>query len=447
MSAYHTTFISHAHADNATVADYAARLRAQGIDLWLDLNDAQKGHDLSDDITGQLERRSAFLLMVTAAANESRWVKMELSNYIALYNNQQKYIVNGVERMILPVRLADVPIPGRVAFANWIDAIGRDRQQVVDEIVRALLVPDSRVHNATVVHAPPSPVQPTWDEIAIPARLDRLGFAGWRDKKTRVSFIIPPVRPVAAGKFTMGSDPTDPQAYNAEKGQYSIPVGAFEIGTYPVTVAEYALYLQANPQADKPCDYAFPKYAQWVAPEWRGKTLTWAAQQQRADHPVVCVTWADAFDYAHWLAQITGQPWRLPTEAEWEKAARWDAAHTHARVYPWGDQWDTARANTCDGGPKFTTPIGHYMDKDASSYGCHDMSCNVWEWTSTLWYASLPYDSIKYENDSDKTSARVLRGGSWSDDPCNTRAAFRNENGWDHWDGNWGFRVARGRAG
>jgi hypothetical protein len=86
MIPYRTVFISHAHADNATVADYAARLGTKGIDLWLDLNDAQKGRDLSDDITDQLEQRSAFIQIVTAASNASRWVKMELSNYIALYN-------------------------------------------------------------------------------------------------------------------------------------------------------------------------------------------------------------------------------------------------------------------------------------------------------------------------------------------------------------------------
>lgn len=433
MTSYHTVFISHAHADNATVADYAARLKAKGIDLWLDLNDAQKGHDLSGDITVQLERRSAFILMVTAASNASRWVGMELSNFLALYGDKQDYQVNGVERLILPVRLENVPIPGKVRAFNWIDAVGRDPQQVVEEIVRALHLQQQIVVDGPVRYSPSPPVQSAWDEIALPARLDRLGFAGWRDKKTSVSFIIPPVCQVAAGKFTMGSDPNDPQAYDQEKGQYSIPVGAFEIGMYPVTVAEYALAVQAG---------AVP-----VPPGKDDERYGWKQQQEHPDHPVVRVTWEDAWKYMQWLANVTGQPWRLPTEAEWEKAARWDTSVNppHARIYPWGDQWDKTRANTSDGGPDGTTPIGQYMDKDASPYGCHDMAGNVWEWTSTAWYDRPPYDASKYENDSDRTSVRVLRGGSWINDPRYARASYRSWRGWYVWSVGGGFRLARGR--
>ncbi len=429
MTAYHATFMSHAHADNVTVADYAARLRAKGVDLWLDLNDAQKGHDLSTDITAQLERRSAFVLMVTAASNTSRWVGMEVSNFIALYNDKQMYQVNGVERLILPVRLEDVPIPSRLRAFNWIDAVGRPRDQVVDEIARALqvqahVIPDPPARQPQL---PPAP-QPAWDEIAIPARLDGLGFQGWRDRKTGVSFIIPPVCQVPAGKFTMGSAQDDPQAFDDEKPQYSVFVGDFEIGAYPVTVAEYALAVQAGavpaPQGDDDERYG------------------WKQQQQHPDHPVVRVSWQDAQKYVQWLAGVTGQLWRLPTEAEWEKAAR----GTDGRIYPWGNQWDKARANTRDGGPIETTPVGAYAAKgDASPYGCHDMAGNVWEWTHTAWYDQPPYDINKYENDSD--NRRVLRGGSWDYIPQYARAACRDRSDWVDWDNRGGFRLARGRVG
>jgi formylglycine-generating enzyme required for sulfatase activity len=238
----------------------------------------------------------------------------------------------------------------------------------VQELWRTLGISAS---GATPLPAPVPIPQPTgWEEIAIPARLDHLGFVGWRDRKTGIAFIIAPLRPVAAGKFTMGSDPSDPQASDAEKGQYSIPVGAFEIGTFPVTVAEYALAVQAG---------AVP-----APPGEDDERYGWKQQQAHVDHPVVRVTWEAAWKYAQWLAQVTGQPWRLPSEAEWEKAARWDEAQQHARVYPWGDQWDKARANTRDGGPGMTTLVGHYMDKDTSPCGCYDMAGNVWEWTSTV---------------------------------------------------------------
>jgi len=172
-------------------------------------------------------------------------------------------------------------------------------------------------------------------------------------------------------------------------------------------------------------------------------------KQQRPDHPVVCVSWQNARDYCRWLAQVTGQPWRLPTEAEWEKAAR----GTDGRIYPWGSEWDKLRANTSDGGPGGTTEVGHYSGAgsrdpkgDASPYGCHDMAGNVWEWTSTAWYDRPPYDANKYENDSD--NIHVLRGSSWNDNPRVARAAFRYWGVWDGWKDDGGFRLACGwRAG
>jgi formylglycine-generating enzyme required for sulfatase activity len=461
MTTYRTTFMSHAHVDNRYCADLRARIQALGVDAWLDLSNMQDGHSLSSDITYELFQRQAFVALLTSASNASHWVGQELETYSNFTNDRRYRLVGGVERLIVPVLLeADLPMVVRDSetqrdrASNWaklfrlkaIDAVGRDPQQVAQEIARALEIAAPSIVVSPPVSVPP-PMQRDWDDIVLPARLDQLGFEGRRYRKTGVACIIPPMRTVAAGRFTMGSDPNDPQAYDSEKGQYSIPVDAFEIGQYPVTVAEYALYLAANPSVAKPPDVTFIDHAA-VAPAWRGKQLTWDIQQQRADHPVVCVTWENVRDYCRWLAQVTGQPWRLPTEAEWEKAARWDtrASPPHARIYPWGDQWDKARANTSDGGPGMTTPIGAYASKgDASPYGCHDMAGNVWEWTSTAWYNNPPYDAAKYENDSD--NVRVLRGGSWVYDPRIARAACRIRSDWDgksDWDEYGGFRVARG---
>jgi len=178
MPTYHATFMSHAHADNDLIVDYAARLRSKGIDLWLDLSDAQKGHDLSNDIIEQLERRSALVLMVTAASNDSRWVAMVVSNFIALYNDKQLYRVNGVERLILPIRLEDVYTPGRLRLFNYIDAVGRSHEQVTDDIVRALQVTShlvgkiaSPVSVQDISHKGPSPATKQPPSIAMPKSL------------------------------------------------------------------------------------------------------------------------------------------------------------------------------------------------------------------------------------------------------------------------------------
>ncbi len=111
--------------------------------------------------------------------------------------------------------------------------------------------------------------------------------------------------------------------------------------------------------------------------------------------------------YAKWLAERTGQPWRLPSEAEWEKAAR----GTDGQIYPWGDTFDASRANTDEGKKGGTTPVGSYPS-GASPFGALDMAGNVWEWTNTV-YKPYPYVATDGRERLDSTENRVLRGGSW----------------------------------
>lgn len=252
------------------------------------------------------------------------------------------------------------------------------------------------------------------------ARLTSLGFRGWRDQKA-VACIIPPLCPVPGGEFLMGSDrTTDPLADDDECSPTPTLVASFAMAAYPVTVAEYVLAVQAG---------ALPAPHDWGEPQF-----SWQDQQQRLDHPVIYISWENARDYCHWLAAMTGQAWRLPSEAEWEKAARWDTAvhPPHARIYPWGDQWDHQRANTIDGGPGMTTPVGFYNDQgDASPYGCHDMAGNVWEWTSTIWEGPQVWEAW-----------RVVRGGAFHNPPRHARTASRTRDDETLFYGLIGFRLA-----
>jgi formylglycine-generating enzyme required for sulfatase activity len=235
--------------------------------------------------------------------------------------------------------------------------------------------------------------------------------------------IVPPLSAVIpAGQFVMGGDAQAYNGGNTGTPKVTVNLGAFQIGLYPVTVAEYACAVAAG-AAKAPSD-AFG--------------LTWQQMcQQRPDHPVVNVSWLNARDYTAWLAGVTGQPWRLPSEPEWERAAR----GTDGRVFPWGNTWDATRANTSEGGPKTTTPVGAYADKgDASPVGAHDLAGNVWEWTKSLW--ATTYDAVKCESDSDSTTARVLRGGSWVYTSQLARAASRVRCTPDYFYDNRGFRLA-----
>ncbi len=129
-----------------------------------------------------------------------------------------------------------------------------------------------------------------------PTRLAQLGFAA--QARNGVKFIVPPVCAVPAGEFVMGSDPRrDKEARPEEQPQHRINLATFSIGRFPVTVAEYACFVETGQRQPQ----------------------QWPSQMQKLDHPVTYVSWDDAVAYAAWLAQTTGQPWRLPTEAEWEK--------------------------------------------------------------------------------------------------------------------------------
>ena len=201
------------------------------------------------------------------------------------------------------------------------------------------------------VAPPPAPRFPLPD---VPARLASLGFQGVNENGTPA--IIPPLITISAGPFLMGSDKAkDSQAYARELPQHRVEVGVFQIAKYPVTVVEYAFAVRAGKVPEPKSPY---------------NQLTWEEQQRRPDHPVVNVSWNDAMAYIAWLVSATGQRgWRLPTEAEWEKAARWDPSANTSRIYPWGDSFDKARCNTSESGVGKTTPVGSYPARDTLRSG------------------------------------------------------------------------------
>ena len=296
----------------------------------------------------------------------------------------------------LPDDLAELP------YRNGIEIRGdphfHSDMDLLIQRLKPLLVP---------VPAQPQPVSPTVPAIPaerFPPRLAQLGFIAQILRGQEV--IVPPLCYVPAGPFLIGSDPTqDRAAYDREKPQRRVTLPAFQIARFPVTVAEYACFVRGG--------HAEPAH--------------WQTQLQQLNHPVVNVSWRDAVAYAQWLAACTGQPWRLPSEAEWEKAARWDPASGHARIYPWGDQFDPNRCNTDQSGIGTTTPVGSYaegMRNGASPCGAQDMAGNVWEWTGSV-YKSYPYTISDGREQVRSLRDRVLRGGSWDLSARNARAACR----------------------
>ncbi|MCL4862189.1 MAG: SUMF1/EgtB/PvdO family nonheme iron enzyme [Caldilineaceae bacterium] len=154
--------------------------------------------------------------------------------------------------------------------------------------------------------------------------------------------------------------------------------------------------------------------------------------------PVVGVCWYEAMAYANWLAALTSQPFRLPSEPEWEWAAR-----RGGRLFPWGSGWDAGRLNSLEGENRVmrTTPVGAYPH-GATPDGIHDLAGNVWEWTATRG-AAYPYRPEANLEDPDAAGLRIVRGGGWAANRKMVRCAFRFRI--NPWHGIYfsGFRLAR----
>jgi len=206
----------------------------------------------------------------------------------------------------------------------------------------------------------------------------------WRNPKDGKEMVRVP-----AGRFLYGDD----------KREVDLP--EFWIDKAPVTNAEYARFVAET-------GHQPPQH-------WKGK----APPKEIADHPVVSVSWDDATAYAGWAGG------RLPTEEEWEKAAR----GTDGREYPWGD-WAQGRCNSKEAGIGGTTPVGKYSPQGDSPYGCQDCAGNVWEWTAS----------------EHEQSSRVLRGGAFNTGGRSVRCASRIWNYADYRLKHGGFRVVVSRV-
>jgi formylglycine-generating enzyme required for sulfatase activity len=236
---------------------------------------------------------------------------------------------------------------------------------------------------------------------------------------------------IPAGKFLMGSDPQkDPHAHEREQPQHTLHLPDYYLGKTPVTNAQYAAFVSAS-------GHRQPEHWQDGAPP-----------PGKQDHPVVHVSWYDAVAYCRWLSEAAGKPYRLPSEAEWEKGAR----GSDGRLYPWGDEWDVGRCNTKESNAGDTTPIDAYP-QGASPYGLLDMAGNMYEWTLSLWGKDMkepdfvyPYDPGDGREDVkvDKGVQRVLRGGAFYYDAVYARAAHRVRSYPDYRVRTRGFRVCVG---
>lgn len=459
-------FLSYSHKDSEYANRLADSLEAMGLDVWIDER-IDYGSRWPHVIQENLDRCTAFVVVMTPDSYESEWVQAELTRarrlrkltfplllkgdvWLALEATQYVDVrggklpparfYNGLAGVLSVGQLPTTPSAGlRERLQTELDELQRRYDNLTSRIAavdtdlrremdgeRRLTLEERRVelalHRDTTA-ARMAQVEAQIDQIAKPEprrvqveepkpsvkqpkssiRTEPPSAAKVAQSQTvsaELLVIEKPVRleliRIPTGEFRMGE----------KDEEHRVDVAEFYIGKYPVTNAQYAAFVKAK-------NYGRP-------PHWKEGRIP----AGKESHPVVDVSWRDSVAFCNWLSEATGRRFRLPTEAEWEKAARGGLLIPVAggelgdnplptRQYPWGDEFDQSKCNTRASGIRDTTPVGAYSAKGGDSpYGVADMAGNVWEWCNSL-YRNYPYNAKDGREDLAASGDRVLRGGSW----------------------------------
>ncbi len=258
---------------------------------------------------------------------------------------------------------------------------------------------------------------------------------------------------IPAGTFRMGCLSDDDACDDDEKPVHEVRIPQpVALSKHEVTRGDFARFVEATGHSSgNACrTYEGGKWEERSGRNWRSPAL-----EQSDAHPVVCVNWHDAKAYVAWLSRETGHAYRLPSESEWEYAARagsqtkYHFGNLQAQLCRWGngsdltakDRYSGWRANSCRDGYVHTAPVGSF---GPSPFGLHDMHGNVWEWVEDCWngsYAGAPSDGSAWTRG--ECARRVLRGGSWYFYPRYLRSAIRVRSTTSNRNNYIGFRVAR----
>jgi serine/threonine protein kinase/formylglycine-generating enzyme required for sulfatase activity len=261
-------------------------------------------------------------------------------------------------------------------------------------------------------------------EVALRVRVaagNMVGYLG--DPRIGEMVIIP------AGEFIMGEG----------REQHELFLPSYRLGKYPLTNAEYEQFIKADGYNNKQW---------WTKAGWEqigrreSEPRLWQDSRfNKPNQPVLGLSWYEAVAYCHWLSADSGQLYRLPTEAEWEKGAR----GVDGRTYPWGNEFEASRLNIRAGEQQVeaSTPVGIYPT-GVSHFGIFDCAGNVWEWCATRWPKPYPYNAEEDEWQADYLEGkrlRVLRSGSWNFGHNVVRCGYRFRFGATGWADRGGFRL------
>lgn len=385
-------FLCHSSDDKATVRELHRRLDAEGwIDAWLDEEKLYPGHDWNYEIGRAVKAADIIIVCLTKnSVSKEGYIQRELRMVL----DQADYKPEGT-LFIIPVRLEECEPPGRLYRWHYVDYFPlSDRDRAYSKLLLSLR------NRATALGTVTAVVK----SKAVPPKLENMAKSTPSGYPIYVFDDIEFMK-VPAGRFLMGMHEGAGEIYAHAQPQHLVDIKYdYYVGRFPITNEQYAKYVKA-------------KGIKHPVSEW----------ERKLDHPVVLVAWNDAMAYCQWLCELLatelpfGLALRLPTEAEWEKAARGSTG----LKFPWGDHFDPNKCNASEGGKGDTTHVGAYSPQGDSPYGCADMCGNVLEWTHSV-RKNYPYQPNDGREDESSTKSRVLRGGSFMATTEGASTMFRN---------------------
>ena len=438
----HQVFISYAsdNGNSATsdrqVADQiCSALESYGIGCWVAHRDILPGDDWMEAIIDGVDQAKIIVLVFSDHTEKSKWVKDEIK--LALEE----------DKTIIPFRIRDV-YPMRAlkllkVRCQWMDAFTPPQGNHIERLVGIV-----SSHLGLKPSSDP-PDMPEDVKKVVPkahsVEKNKNGYWEAYYKEYDISMVyIPP------GEFTMGQtaeekkwliDQIGEKDYNSyyrnETPLHNVYLDAYWMGKTEVTVKQYMKFVND----------AKSHYPQWLEKGSNYNIETGSDDYYKKfgsalkgdNYPIVGISWDDAVAYCKWLSDKKKLNFKLPSEAQWERAAR----GTEGYKYPWGNNEPDKNLANFNRNVGKTSPVGSYL-KGASPYGLLDMAGNVWEWCSD-WYKSDYYKDSPKENPTGAKSGadRVVRGGSWYDVARNLRCADRDGVRPADRDGNIGFRLSQ----
>jgi formylglycine-generating enzyme required for sulfatase activity len=415
----HQVFISYSNeksektGSDRQIADMiCSALESENIRCWIDHRDIMPGEKWVNAMFNAVEQSKVMVLVFSANANRSQWVEDEIT-----YALDEKI-------RIIPFRVDNVSPQGALRVlkvrCQWIDAGQPIRQEDLNRLVKA-------VHTYLEKDMEKPGDVSDVESKAKKVYKNEKGFQEIDFGDGIIMVYIPP------GKFEMGSND-----YDNEKPLHSVYLDGYWMGKYEVTVKQFGLFVKDTDYVTQ-AERSGGAYT-FIGVIWEKKEgINWKSPgfEQEDNHPVVCVSWIDAMKYCKWVSRKKGLTFRLPTEAQREKAAR----GTDGRKYPWGDPKPDETLANFNFKISKTTPVNLYP-KGASPYGLLDMAGNVLEWCSD-WYDEKYYKSSPDINPAgpDGGSDRVIRGGGWGNYARYMRCANRYDYGPTNRNVFLGFRL------